>query len=44
MQSPVLRLPTEYAEFTETVMGKSDFVRRRFRIKKDDLEKFGYTT
>ena len=39
-----VRLPTEYAEFTETVTGKSDFVRRRFRIKQDDLEKFGYTT
>ena len=39
-----VRLPTEHAEFTETVTGKSDFVRRRFRIKKDDLEKFGYTT
>jgi hypothetical protein len=39
-----VRLPTEHAELTETVTGKSDFVRRRFRIKKDDLEKFGYTT
>ena len=39
-----MRLPTEHAVFTETVTGKSDFVRRRLRIKKDDLEKFGYTT
>ena len=39
-----VRLPTEHAEFTETVTGKNEFVRRRFRIKRDNLEKFGYTT
>ena len=39
-----VRLPTEHAEFTEIVRGKNECTRRRFRIKKDDLEKFGYTT
>ena len=43
MRSKV-RLPTEHAEFTEIVRGKNECTRRRFRIKKDDLEKFGYTT
>ena len=38
-----VRLPIERAEFTETVKGKSDYTRRRFRIRKDDLQKFGYT-
>ena len=38
-----MRLPTERAESTEIVKGKSDYTRRRFRIRKDDLEKFGYT-
>ena len=38
-----VRLPADRAEFTETVKGKSDYTRRRFRIRKDDLEKFGYT-
>ena len=38
-----VRQPVERAEFTETVKGKSDFTRRRFRIRKEDLEKFGYT-
>jgi hypothetical protein len=38
-----VRLPTERAEFTEIVKGRSDYTRRRFRIRKDDLEKFGYT-
>ncbi len=37
-----VRLPVERAEFTETVKGKSDFTRRRFRIRKEDLETFGY--
>ena len=38
-----MRLPVERAEFTETVKGKSDYTRRRCRIRKEDLEKFGYT-
>ncbi len=38
-----VRLPVERAKVTETVKGKSDYTRRRFRIRKDDLEKFGYT-
>ena len=38
-----VRLPAERAEFTETVKGKSDYTRRRFRIRKEDLEQFGYT-
>ena len=38
-----MRLPIERAEFIETVKGKSDYTRRRFRKRKDDLEKFGYT-
>ncbi len=42
MRSKV-RLPGERAEFTETVKGKSDYTRRRFRKHKEDLEKFGYT-
>ncbi len=42
MRSKV-RLPVERAEFTETVQGKNDIARRRFRIRKEDLEKFGYT-
>ena len=42
MRSKV-RLPAERAEFTETVKGKSDYTRRRFRIRKEDFEKFGYT-
>ena len=42
MRSKV-RPPVERAEFTETVKGKSDFARRRFRIRKEDWEKFGYT-
>jgi hypothetical protein len=37
-------MPTEHAEFTEIAKGKNECTRRRFRIKKDDLEKFGYTT
>ncbi len=42
MRSKV-RLPVERAEFSETVKGKSDYTRRRFRIRKDEMEKFGYT-
>ena len=38
-----VRLPAEQADVTETVKGKSHFTRRRFRIRKEDLEKFGYT-
>ncbi len=28
-----VRLPVERAEFTETVKGKSDYTRRRFRVR-----------
>ena len=35
-----VRLPAERAEFTEIV---SDVTRRRFRVRKEDLETFGYT-
>ena len=38
-----MRLPVERAEFTEAVKGESDYTRRRFRIRKEDLEKFGHT-
>ncbi len=31
------------SEITGAVRGKEDFVRIRFRIKKDDLEAYGYT-
>ncbi len=37
-----VRLPAERAEIAETVKGKSDFTRRRFRIKREDLERLGY--
>ncbi len=37
-------MPVDPAEFTEIVKGKSEFTRRRFRIRKEDLEMFGYTT
>ncbi len=38
-----MRLPAERAEFTEAVKGKNDFARRRrFRIRKEDMETFGY--
>jgi hypothetical protein len=38
-----VRLPAEGAEFTETVKGKSDYTRRSFRMRREDLEKYGYT-
>ena len=39
-----VRLPAESGEFTKTVKGKGAVAPRRFRIRKDDLEKFGYAT
>jgi hypothetical protein len=39
-----VRLPTESGELTKIVKGKGAFVPRRLRIKKEDLEKFGFTT
>ncbi len=39
-----VRLPTSGEQFTETAKGQEETVaRRRMRIKKEDLEKFGYT-
>ncbi len=43
MRSTV-RLPTDPAQFAETVKGKSELTRRMFRRRKEDLEMFGYTT
>ncbi len=34
----------EPGEVTKTFRGKEEFVPRRLRIKKEDLEKFGFTT
>ncbi len=42
MRSKV-RLQVDPSEITGAVRGKDEFIRRRFRIKKDDLEKYGYT-
>ena len=42
MKSKV-RLPQEPSEVTRPVRGKDEYVPRRFRIQKGDLEKFGYT-
>ncbi len=38
-----MHLPAERAEFTEAAKGERDFTRRRFRIRKEDLETFGCT-
>ena len=38
-----VRLRVDPSEITGAVRGKEDFARRRFRIKKDDLESYGYT-
>jgi hypothetical protein len=38
MRSKV-RLPVESGEFTKTVMGKGEFAPRRFRVRREDLEK-----
>ncbi len=37
-------MPTDQAKFTETVKGKRQFTRRKFRIRKEDLEMLGHTT
>ena len=42
MRSKV-RLPQEPAEVTRPIRGKDEYVPRRFRIQKSDLQKFGYT-
>ena len=38
-----VRLPTEQGEFTRPVRGKEEYIPRRLRIRKADLEKYGYT-
>ena len=38
-----VRLPTETERIMETIKGKEDYAPRRLRIKKEDLEKYGYT-
>ncbi len=39
-----VRLPTGQGVLTKIIKGRRDFVPRRLRIKKEDLEKFGFTT
>ncbi len=38
-----MRLPADPSEIAKTVKGKDEFIRRRFSIKKEALEKLGYT-
>ena len=38
-----VRLPADSEEFTKTAKGDDDCVPRRLRIRKEDLERFGYT-
>jgi hypothetical protein len=38
-----VRLPINPDEFAKTVRGQDDYVPKRIRIKKGDLEKYGYT-
>ncbi len=36
-----VRLPADPAKLTETARGKSEFTRRTFRIRREDVETFG---
>ena len=42
LQSKV-RLPVAQGELTKAVKGTDEYVPRRFMVKKEDLEKYGYT-
>ncbi len=38
------RLPMEQGALTKSIKGIEEFAQRRLRIKKEDLEKFGFAT